>query len=90
MKVFKYLFEKDGIKILTIMFILVFSFFVRDEAYAAETQNGLVKIGKNYQYYKGGKPIKDQWKTINGCKYYFKSNGNAAVKAYKIDGTYGK
>lgn len=88
MQRFENLYQKGSMKFLIIIFILVLSFSAGSETYAAETQNGLVKIGKNYQYYKGGKPIKDQWKTIKGFKYYFKSNGNAAVKSYKIDGVY--
>jgi hypothetical protein len=61
---------------------------------AAETtteetiKNGLVQNGKDYQYYKNGKLIKSQWKTIGGSKYYFKDNGNAAIKSYKIKGKY--
>lgn len=51
-------------------------------------ENGLVQVGKHYQYFKNGKPVKSRWKTIDGYKYYFKANGNAAVKSCKIHGTY--
>lgn len=51
-------------------------------------KNGLVKEGKYYRYYKKGKLVKNTWKTINGRKYYFKSNGNAATATNKIDGKY--
>jgi len=49
---------------------------------------GLVKEGTTIRFYQKGEPIKNQWKTIKGKKYYFMSNGTAATKSYKIKGDY--
>lgn len=51
---------------------------------AATVKNGLKKESGNIRYYKKGKKIKNQWKTVKGYKYYFNSKGNA----YKADGSY--
>ncbi|MCD8012255.1 MAG: hypothetical protein LUG99_03600 [Lachnospiraceae bacterium] len=47
---------------------------------------GLVKTKKGkYRFYKkDGTMLTSSWKTINGYRYYFKANGNAAVGGYKI------
>lgn len=55
---------------------------------AESTKNGLVKEGGYYHYYSKGKLLKNQWKDVNGKRYYFKSNGNAATYSYKIKGQY--
>ncbi|MDO4340419.1 MAG: hypothetical protein Q4C91_20410 [Eubacteriales bacterium] len=55
---------------------------------AQPIKNGLVKEGSYYRFYKKGTLIKSTWKTIDGRRYYFKSNGNAATAANKIDGKY--
>jgi len=39
-------------------------------------------------YYEHGKQVKNCWRTINGKRYYFKSNGRAATLSIKVKGTY--
>jgi glucan-binding YG repeat protein len=51
-------------------------------------KDGLVKEENGYCYYKNNKIQKNLWKTIDGQKYYFKSNGYAAVGSYKIKDKY--
>jgi glucan-binding YG repeat protein len=51
-------------------------------------RKGLVKEEDGYCYYKNGEAQKKLWKTIDGNKYYFKSDGYAAVGSYKINGKY--
>ncbi|MCD7743694.1 MAG: hypothetical protein LUI13_00090 [Lachnospiraceae bacterium] len=44
----------------------------------------LTENGK-YRYYKSdGTMLTSSWKTIDGYRYYFKKNGNAAIGGYKI------
>ncbi len=50
-----------------------------EEEPEAEVLNGLRKIDNDYFFYVNGKTIKEQWKKIEGKKYYFGKNG----KAYK-------
>jgi glucan-binding YG repeat protein len=51
-------------------------------------KDGLVQEKGKYHYYQKGKLVKKKWQTIKGKKYYFKSNGDAAIGSYKIEGTY--
>ncbi len=44
---------------------------------AASVKKGLKKEGKYYYYYVNGQRVKNTWKTVNGRKYYFGSNGRA-------------
>lgn len=57
-------------------------------AEAAGRKNGLKKENGHYCYYANGRKCKKGWKTINGKRYYFKKDGNAAVLSCKINGTY--
>lgn len=50
------------------------------------SKKGLVKEGSTYVFYQNGKKIKKQWKTVKGVRYYFKSDGTAAVGPVKIGG----
>ena len=50
--------------------------------------NGLVKENGKYHYYKNGKLVKKQWKTIKKAKYYFDKNGDAVVGSYEIKDVY--
>lgn len=43
-----------------------------------EVKKGLKYENKQYRYYVNGKLLVDKWKTINGRRYYFRKNGNAA------------
>lgn len=43
---------------------------------------------KGYCYYVNGKKLTNTWETIKGHKYYFQSNGYAAVGPVKIKGQY--
>lgn len=62
--------------------------FRAEPAYAA-TKNGLVKESGFYRYYKNGRVLTSQWKTIGGYRYYFTANGNAvAGRSAKISGKY--
>lgn len=54
----------------------------------AVRKGGLVKVKGKYRYYQKGKPIKNAWKTVKKKKYYFLSNGDAAVGSAKINGKY--
>jgi glucan-binding YG repeat protein len=51
-------------------------------------KDGLVQEKGKYHYYQKGKLVTKKWKTIKGKKYYFKSNGDAAIGSYKIDKIY--
>ncbi len=53
-----------------------------------EEKEGLVEEEGYYRYYEAGKLVKSSWKTVDGKKYYFKKNGNAATLSYKISGKY--
>jgi hypothetical protein len=54
----------------------------------AVKKNGLVKEKGKYRYYRHGRRIKKAWKTIKKKKYYFLSNGDAAVGSVKIKKKY--
>lgn len=41
-----------------------------------------------YCYYEKGKRLKSKWKNVGSARYYFKSDGTAAVGAAKIKGTW--
>lgn len=47
-------------------------------------KNGLVKSGSSYCFYKDGIKVKSSWRTVEGARYYFKSNGKAATGSYGI------
>ncbi len=51
-------------------------------------KKGLVRENGHYRYYKGGERLREKWKRVNGKKYYFKKNGNAATGSYKVKGQY--
>ena len=50
------------------------SFLDKSNNYAQAVTNGWHKIGSDWYYYMGGKPLKNQW--YNG--YYLKSDGKMA------------
>ncbi len=54
----------------------------------AKAMKGLTHENGHYRYYKGGERIREKWKRVNGKKYYFKKNGNAATGSYKVKGQY--
>lgn len=80
-------FRKKRMIILCMMLALVFCTSAGVTAGAAK-KNGLEKENGCYRYYQNGKLIKKSWKTINGRKYYFQKNGNAAVGSCKINKKY--
>jgi hypothetical protein len=43
-----------------------------------KVKKGLVYENNQYRYYTNGKLLKNKWKVINGKRYYFTKNGNAA------------
>ena len=51
-------------------------------------KNGLVQENGKYYFYKNGKMQKNFWKTVEGKKYYFKANGQAATGSCKIKKKY--
>ena len=53
-----------------------------------EEKDGLVEEDGYYRYYEDGKLVKSSWRTVDGKKYYFKKNGNAATLSYQISGKY--
>ena len=53
-----------------------------------EIKNGLKYEKKHYIFYENGVSVKNSWKTIKGHRYYFQSNGYAAVGPVKINGQY--
>lgn len=53
-----------------------------------EVSNGLAEEDGYYRFYENGIMAKDKWLDIEGNKYYFKKNGNAAVLKCKIKGRY--
>ena len=71
---------------LLILVVLMAGSFVKPASISAATKTGLVKVNGKVRYYKKGKVVKKKWKTIKKKKYYFKSNGYAATKSYKVKG----
>lgn len=55
---------------------------------APAPKRGLIKEGKYYYFYQKGMRLRNCWKRIDGYRYYFKSNGKAAIGAAKIKGKY--
>ncbi|MDY3920166.1 MAG: transglutaminase domain-containing protein [Candidatus Limivivens sp.] len=55
-------------------------------AAAKAALKGLQKVNGKYCYYKNGKRIKNQWKTIGGKRYYLNSKGYAVTGSVKING----
>lgn len=53
-----------------------------DKPVDSKEKVGWVKTGKGWKYYENGKPIKGQWKTIDGKDYYFWESGNMAYSEY--------
>ena len=59
------------------------------EDLSEDGKHGLRLVKDKYYYYydKNGERIKNKWKTINGYRYYFGSNGRALTTAAKVNGT---
>ena len=55
---------------------------------AAEVPNGLVVNNGVISYYENETVVKNTWKTVDGKKYYFQSNGKAAVGSVKVKKAY--
>lgn len=55
---------------------------------AAEVPNGLVVNNGVISYYENGAAVKNAWRTVGGKKYYFQSNGKAAVGSVKVQKVY--
>ena len=54
---------------------------------SSSAKRGLVKSGTDYYFYKDdGTKLKKTWKTVNGKRYYFRSNGKAATGPFKVKG----
>lgn len=54
---------------------------------SASAKRGLVKSGNDYYFYENdGTKLKNAWKTVKGKRYYFRSNGKAAVGPCKVKG----
>lgn len=50
--------------------------------------NGLKKKQGAYYYYQKGKMVKSNWMNLVSSRYYFRSNGKAAVGPTKVKGTW--
>lgn len=50
--------------------------------------NGLKKKQGSYYYYHKGKMVKNKWMNVGSSRYYFRSNGKAAVGPIKVKGTW--
>ena len=60
---------------------------LEDGKVSQEATNGFKKENGNWYYYKNGVKQKGKWVTVNGHKYYLKSNGVMATGLYTISGT---
>ena len=72
--------------ILAMLAMLFFTAGMKTDA--AEVPNGLVVNNGVISYYENGTVVKNTWKTVDGKKYYFQSNGKAAVGSVKVKKAY--
>ena len=73
---------------LTLAMLAMLFFTAGMKTDAAEVPNGLVVNNGVISYYENGTAVKNTWKTVDGKKYYFQSNGKAAVGSVKVKKAY--
>ena len=73
---------------LTLAMLAMLFFTAGMKTDAAEVPNGLVVNNGVISYYENETVVKNTWKTVDGKKYYFQSNGKAAVGSVKVKKAY--
>ena len=69
---------------LTLAMLAMLFFTAGMKTDAAEVPNGLVVNNGVISYYENETVVKNTWKTVDGKKYYFQSNGKALSGIYYI------
>lgn len=78
---------KRGKKYLVLFAVALMMLFLVPAAVHAEPPEGLTKASNGrYCYYENGKKVRSTWKTVNGKKYYFLSNGWATGHSVCLNG----